>query len=91
MCDYILSFENKRNVKTKNMQFIENRGDNTLFHLLIVCDDTTDELAFAPQSDMIHTLYIRGCHNYANTTTTSQTFNAVHSIIRVNTLGLDRS
>ncbi|MFM7983521.1 MAG: hypothetical protein ACKPKO_29765, partial [Candidatus Fonsibacter sp.] len=33
---------------------------------------------------MLHTLYIRGRHNYISTITATQKFNALHPIIRVN-------
>ena len=33
---------------------------------------------------MLHSLYVRGRHNMISTITTTQKFNAIHPIIRVN-------
>ena len=68
----------------KIIQFMKNRGDKQLFQILIIIDDFADDPAFTRQSTMLHTLYIRGRHNYVSTITATQKFNALHPIIRVN-------
>ena len=68
----------------KIIQFMQNRGAKQLFQILIIIDDFADDPAFTRQSTMLHTLYIRGRHNYVSTITATQKFNALHPIIRVN-------
>ena len=68
----------------KITQYMKNRGDNRLFQILIIIDDFPDSPDFTRKSQMLHTLYIRGRHNYISTITATQKFNALHPIIRVN-------
>lgn len=55
-----------------------------MFQILIIVDDVADDPAFARQSKMLHTLYIRFRLNMISTIVAIQKFNAVHLIIRDN-------
>jgi hypothetical protein len=45
-------------------QYMQNRGDKRLFQILIIIEDFADSPDFSRKSRMLHTLYIRGRHNY---------------------------
>jgi hypothetical protein len=51
---------------------------------LIIIDDHADDPSFSRQSKLLHSLYTRGRHNMISTITSTQKFNAIHPIIRVN-------
>ena len=55
-----------------------------LFSILIVIDDHADCPQFCRQSKLLHSLYTRGRHNSISCITSSQKFNALAPIIRVN-------
>ena len=55
-----------------------------LFHILMSIDDFADDPSFTSDSKMLHSLYVRGRHKMISTITTTQKFNAIHPIIRVN-------
>ena len=55
-----------------------------MLQILIITDDFADGPDCTRKSQMLHTLYIRGRHNYISTITATQKFNALHPIIRVN-------
>ncbi|MFM7981844.1 MAG: ATPase/DNA packaging protein, partial [Candidatus Fonsibacter sp.] len=59
-------------------------GDKRMFQILIIIDDFADDQSFTRQSNMLHTIYIRGRHNMISTITATQKFNAIHPIMRVN-------
>ena len=52
--------------------------------ILIIIDDFSDDPSFSRQSKLLHALYTRGRHNMISTITSTQKFNAIHPIIRVN-------
>ena len=54
----------------------------------VIIDDLADDPPCTRQSNILHTLYIRGHHNCINTITTTQKFNALHPIIKVNATDL---
>ena len=68
----------------KITNFMKQRGDKKLFQILIIIDDFADEPSFARQSKLLHSLYTRGRHNMISTITSTQKFNAIHPLIRVN-------
>ena len=59
-----------------------------LFSILIVINDFTDDAVFTRQSKLLHSLYTRGRHNSISTIASTQTFAAIHPIIRVNATSL---
>ena len=61
-------------------KIMKNRSDNIRFHILLIIDDFAYDPAFTRQSQ---TLFIRVSHNMINTIVATQTFNALHPIIRV--------
>ena len=70
--------------KHKTAQYMKYRGHKRLLQILIITDDFADGPDCTRKSQMLHTLYIRGRHNYISTITATQKFNALHPIIRVN-------
>ena len=78
----ILYTQHKRTEYTKNNFTIS-------FQILITIDDFADDPSFTRQSKMLHSLYVRGHHHMINTITTTQKFNAIHPIIKVNATELN--
>ena len=59
---------------------MNNRGDKTLFQILIIIDDFALHSAFTRQSKMLHTLYIRGRHNMVSNIIATQKYNAIYQL-----------
>ena len=59
-----------------------------MFSILIVVDDFADDPSFTRQSKLLHSLFTRGRHNSVSTIVSTQKFNALHPIIRVNATAL---
>ena len=57
---------------------------NKLHSILIIVDDFADSKAFSRSSPLLNQLYVRGRHNAINIITSTQKFNALSPIIRVN-------
>jgi len=55
-----------------------------LFSVLVVVDDFADDPLFSRHSKLLHSLFTRGRHNSISTIVSTQKFNAVAPIIRVN-------
>ena len=55
-----------------------------LFSILVIVDDFADDPSFSRHSKLLHSLFTRGRHNSISTIVSSQKFNAVAPIIRVN-------
>ena len=55
-----------------------------LFQILIVIDDFADDPSFSRHSKLLHSLYTRGRHSMISTITSTQKFNSIHPLIRVN-------
>ena len=55
-----------------------------LFSVLIVIDDFVDDARFARHNSLLNALYIRGRHFGINVISSTQKFNALSTIIRVN-------
>ena len=55
-----------------------------LFSVLVIVDDFADDPTFSRHSKLLHSLFTRGRHNSISTIVSSQKFNAVDPIIRVN-------
>jgi hypothetical protein len=68
----------------KIIHYMKSKGMTKLFQILIIIDDFSDEPAFSRQSKLLHSLYTRGRHNSISTITSTQKFNALRPIIRVN-------
>ena len=71
-------------IQHKISEHMKNNGHKKLYQILVVIDDFADEPAFTRQSKILHALYTRGRHNSISTITSSQKFNALAPIIRVN-------
>ena len=78
------TLENIINNQQKIIDYMKSKGHSKLFQILIIIDDFSDEPAFTRQSKILHALYTRGRHNCISTITSTQKFNALHPIIRVN-------
>ena len=57
---------------------------NKLHSTLIIVDDFADSKAFSTNSPFLNQSYVRGRHNSINIITSTQQFNALSLIIRVN-------
>ena len=55
-----------------------------LFQILIIIDDFADDPSFSRHSKLLHSLYTRGRHSMISTITSTQKFNSIHPLIRVN-------
>ena len=63
----------------------QKKNDHTKsFSILIIVDDFADSKAFSRNSPLLNQLYARGRHNSINSITSTQKFNALSPIIRVN-------
>ena len=63
---------------------MKKQNHKKLHQILIIIDDHADDPSFSRQSKLLHSLYTRGRHNMISTITSTQKFNAIHPIIRVN-------
>ena len=63
---------------------MKSQGKTKMFQILVIVDDFADDPTFTRQSKILHSLYTRGRHNMISTITATQTFSAIHPIIRVN-------
>ena len=68
----------------KIIQYMKTQGSKKLHHILVIIDDFADSVEFTRQSKLLHGLYTRGRHHMISTITSTQKFNAIHPIIRVN-------
>ena len=68
----------------KIIDYMKKQNHNKLHQILVIIDDFADDVAFTRQSKLLHALNTRGRHNMISTITSTQKFNAIHPIIRVN-------
>jgi hypothetical protein len=61
---------------------------NKLFQILLVIDDFADDRRLVRNSQLLHSLYIRGRHLAISTITSTQVYNAISPIIRKNATNL---
>ena len=59
-------------------------GHRKLFQILIVVDDFADEPSFSRQSKLLHSLFTRGRHSQISTLVSTQKYNSISPLIRVN-------
>ena len=60
------------------------KSKSKLFQILIIIDDFADDPSFSRHSKLLHSLYTRGRHSMISTITSTQKFNSIHPLIRVN-------
>jgi hypothetical protein len=72
------------NTQHKITKYMKNQGHTKLYQILIIVDDFADNPDFARSSKLLHQLFIRGRHNMISTIVSTQKFNAISPIIRVN-------
>ena len=68
----------------KVIEYQKKKNHNKLHSILITVDDFADSKAFSRNSPLRNQLYVRGRHNAINIITSTQKFNALSPIIRVN-------
>jgi hypothetical protein len=68
----------------KVIDYMKKQGRTKLYQILIIIDDFADDPSFVRSSKLLHSLYTRGRHNQISTITSTQKFNAISPIIRVN-------
>jgi hypothetical protein len=68
----------------KIIKYMKNQGQTKLYQILIIVDDFSDDPLFSRQSKLLHSLFTRGRHNMISTIVSTQKFNAISPIIRVN-------
>ena len=68
----------------KITDYMKKHKYKTLFQILIVIDDFADDPAFTRQSKLLHQLYVRGRHNSISTITSTQKYNVIAPIVRIN-------
>jgi hypothetical protein len=76
--------ENIVSTQHKVIDYMKKQGRTKLFQILIIIDDFADDPSFVRSSKLLHSLYTRGRHNQISTITSTQKFNAISPIIRVN-------
>ena len=72
----------------KVIEYQEKKGHKKVFSIKIIVDDFADSKAFSRNSPSLNQLYVRGRHNSINIITSTQKFNALSPIIRVNSCQL---
>ena len=68
----------------KLIEYMKSKKHKKLYSVLIIIDDFADSPSFSRHSKLLHALYTRGRHSMISTITSTQKFNALHPIIRVN-------
>ena len=68
----------------KITDYMKTHKYKTLFQILIVIDDFADDPSFTRQSKLLHQLYVRGRRNSISTITSTQKYNVIAPIVRVN-------
>ena len=68
----------------KISQYQKDHNFKSLFSTLIIVDDFCDDVRFSKHNGMLNALYIRGRHFGVNVISSTQKFNALSTIIRVN-------
>ena len=68
----------------KISQYQKDHKFKKLFATLVVVDDFADQVSFSKHNSMLNALYIRGRHFGVNVVSSTQKFNSLSTIIRVN-------
>ena len=67
---------------------MKQQGRKNIFSILIILDDVADNVDVTRKSKLLHALFTRGRHDSISTIVSSQKFNALHPIIRINATAL---
>ena len=78
------ALENIIETQHKITNYMKKHKYKTLFQILIVIDDFADDPSFTRHSKLLHQLYVRGRHNSISTITSTQKYNVIAPIVRVN-------
>ena len=68
----------------KIIEFMKHNKMKKVYQILIIIDDFADEPSFTRNSQLLHSLYIRGRHTFISTITATQVYKAISPIIRKN-------
>ncbi len=71
-------------IQHKVTNYMKTNKYKTLYQILIVIDDFADDPSFTRQSKLLHQLYVRGRHNSISTITSTQKYNVIAPIVRIN-------
>ena len=78
------ALENIIETQHKVTNYMKKHNYKTLYQILIVIDDFADDPSFTRQSKLLHHLYVRGRHNSISTITSTQKYNVIAPIVRIN-------
>ena len=79
-----VALDNIIETQHKITNYMKKHKYKTLFQILIVIDDFADDPSFTRQSKLLHQLYVRGRHNSISTITSTQKYNVIAPIVRIN-------
>ena len=79
-----IALDNIIETQHKITNYMKKHKYKTLFQILIVIDDFADDPSFTRHSKLLHQLYVRGRHNSISTITSTQKYNVIAPIVRVN-------
>jgi hypothetical protein len=79
-----VALDNIIETQYKITNYMKKHKYKTLFQILIVIDDFADDPSFTRHSKLLHQLYVRGRHNSISTITSTQKYNVIAPIVRVN-------
>ena len=68
----------------KIVEHMKKNKYKNLYQILVIVDDFSDEPLFSRQSKLLHALFTRGRHSSISTIVSTQKFNAISPIIRIN-------
>jgi hypothetical protein len=68
----------------KVSEYMKKKNHKKLFQILVIVDDFADAPEFTRRSALLHALFTRGRHNSISTIVSSQKWNSIAPIIRVN-------
>ena len=72
------------NTQKKIIEYQKKNNHHKLYSIMIVIDDFADDASFSRNSKLLHSLYTRGRHSNISCITSTQKFNSLSPIIRVN-------
>ena len=79
-----VALQNIIDTQHKVAEYMKKKNHKTIYQILIIIDDFADDPKFTRQSKLLHSLYTRGRHSMVSTITSTQKFNVLAPIIRVN-------
>ena len=68
----------------KIVEFMKHNKMKKVYQILIIIDDFADDPSFTRNSKLLHSLYIRGRHDFISTITATQVYKAISPVIRKN-------